>query len=139
MLADRASILQYIPQREPMVMVHQLAEVGEDYAVTHLTVEVDNVFVTDSVFSEAGLVENIAQTAAVHVGYLCQQKNVPVPIGYIAAIKTLAIMAMPQQDALLTTTVKVTNKIMDITVIVGRVEVEGSLVCSCEMRIFAKF
>jgi 3-hydroxyacyl-[acyl-carrier-protein] dehydratase len=34
--------------------------------------------------------------------------------------------------------VKVTNKVLDITVVQGKIEQEGKLLCSCEMRIFAK-
>jgi predicted hotdog family 3-hydroxylacyl-ACP dehydratase len=74
MLATKSNITNYIPQREPIVMIHNLVEVSDEHAVTQLTIEPDNVFVTEGYFAEPGLVENIAQTAAVHVGYQCQQK-----------------------------------------------------------------
>lgn len=138
MLANRNDILQYIPQREPIVMVHELIEAGDDYAVTQLAIETDNVFVSEGFFAEPGLVENIAQTAAVHVGYQCSQKNIPIPIGYIAAIKDLKFFSLPQQNSRITTSVKVTNKVLDVTVVLGKVEQGGKLLCSCEMRIFAK-
>lgn len=138
MLANRNDILQFIPQREPIVMVHELMEAGDDYAVTQLTIEPGNVFVSGGLFAEPGLVENIAQTAAVHVGYQCSKKNIPIPIGYIAAVKDLRINKLPKQNSLITTSVKVTNKVLDITVVQGKVEQEGNLLCSCEMRIFAK-
>ncbi len=138
MLAGRNDILQYIPQREPIVMVHELMEAGDDYAVTQLAIEPDNVFVSAGFFAEPGLVENIAQTAAVHVGYQCSRKNIPIPIGYIAAVKDLKIIALPRHNSTITTSVKVTNKVLDITVVLGKVEQDGMLLCSCEMRIFAK-
>jgi predicted hotdog family 3-hydroxylacyl-ACP dehydratase len=138
MLATRADITKYIPQRHPIVMVHELVEADDDHAVTQLTIEPDNIFVSKEYFSEPGLVENIAQTAAMHVGYQCSLKNIPIPIGYIAAVKDLKIQALPKQNSLITTSVKITNKVLDITVVEGRVEQEGNLLCSCEMRIFAK-
>jgi len=138
MLAGRNDILQYIPQREPIVMVHELTEAGDDYAVTQLVIEPDNVFVSAGFFAEPGLVENIAQTAAVHVGYQCSRKNIPIPIGYIAAVKDLKIITLPRHNSTITTSVKVTNKVLDITVVLGKVEQDGILLCSCEMRIFAK-
>jgi 3-hydroxyacyl-[acyl-carrier-protein] dehydratase len=138
MLAGRNDILQYIPQREPIVMVHELTEAGDDYAVTQLVIEPDNVFVSAGFFAEPGLVENIAQTAAVHVGYQCSRKNIPIPIGYIAAVKDLKIITLPRHNSTITTSVKVTNKVLDITVVLGKVEQDGMLLCSCEMRIFAK-
>src|SRR5688572_16352038 len=138
MLATRDDITNYIPQRHPIVMVHALVEADDDHAVTQLNIEPDNIFVTNKHFAEPGLVENIAQTAAMHVGYQCSLKNIPIPIGYIAAVKDLKIFSLPQQNTSITTSVKVTNKVLDVTVVEGRVEQDGNLLCSCEMRIFAK-
>ena len=138
MLANRAEITKYIPQREPIIMVHELVEADDDHAVTNLTIEPDNVFVSNEYFKEPGLVENIAQTAAMHVGYQCALKNIPIPIGYIAAVKDLKIFSLPRQNTRIATSVTVTNKVLDVTVVEGKVEQEGNLLCSCEMRIFAK-
>ena len=138
MLATRNDITKYIPQRDPIVMVHALLEADDDHAVTQLAIEPDNIFVSNEFFAEPGLVENIAQTAAMHVGYQCSKKNIPIPIGYIAAVKDLKIQKLPKQNTKITTSVKITNKVLDVTVVEGRVEQEGNLICSCEMRIFAK-
>jgi 3-hydroxyacyl-[acyl-carrier-protein] dehydratase len=138
MLATRDDITKYIPQRHPIVMVHALVEADDNYAVTELGIEPDNIFVSNEFFAEPGLVENIAQTAAMHVGYQCSLKNIPIPIGYIAAVKDLKIQALPKQNTRITTSVRVTNKVLDVTVVEGRVEQAGNLLCSCEMRIFAK-
>ena len=138
MLATRDDIIKYIPQRHPIVMVHALVEADDSHAVTELAIEPDNIFVSNEFFAEPGLVENIAQTAAMHVGYQCSLKNIPIPIGYIAAVKDLKIQALPKQNTRIRTSVRVTNKVLDVTVVEGRVEQEGNLLCSCEMRIFAK-
>jgi 3-hydroxyacyl-[acyl-carrier-protein] dehydratase len=138
MLATRDDITKYIPQRHPIVMVHALVEADDNHAVTELEIESDNVFLSEGFFAEPGLVENIAQTAAMHVGYQCSLKNIPIPIGYIAAVKDLKIQALPRQNSRISTTVTITNKVLDVTVVEGRVEQEGNLLCSCEMRIFAK-
>ena len=138
MLANRTDILQYIPQRKPVVMVHELLEASDEHVVTQLAIERDNVFLSSGQLAEPGMVENIAQTAAVHVGYQCALKNLPIPIGYIAAVKDLKINSLPKQNSVITTSVKVLNKVLDITVVHGKIEYEGNLLCSCEMRIFAK-
>lgn len=138
MLATPTEILQYIPQRDPIVMVHELVEASDDYAVTRFSITSDNVFVSSGIFAEPGLVENIAQTAAVHVGYQCSLKNIPIPIGYIAAVKDLKIDGLPGQNSSILTTIKVVNKVLDITVVQGKIEQEGKILCTCEMRIFAK-
>ncbi|HEX6225817.1 MAG TPA: 3-hydroxyacyl-ACP dehydratase [Chryseolinea sp.] len=138
MLATRDDITKYIPQRHPIVMVHALVEADDNHAVTELAVEPDNVFVSNGRLIEPGLVENIAQTAAMHVGYQCSLKNIPIPIGYIAAVKDLKIKDLPKQNTRISTSVRITNKVLDVTVVEGRIEQGGNLLCSCEMRIFAK-
>lgn len=138
MLANQDEITQYIPQRTPIVMVHNLVEATDDHAVTQLAIDPANIFVSEGQFMEPGLVENIAQTAAVHVGYQCAKKNIPIPIGYIAAVKSLKIDALPRQNTTITTSVEIVNKVLDITVVQGKVEQDGKVLASCEMRIFAK-
>ncbi len=137
MLATEESILKYIPQRPPMVMVNSLLSASDTEAVTQLTIKPENIFSTQT-FSESGLVENIAQTAAAHVGYQCAQKNIPVPIGYIAAVRNLEIKKLPKVNSVITTSIKITNQILDVTVAVGEVQCDGEICCSCEMRIFVK-
>lgn len=138
MLATVEDITTYIPQRPPMVMIHNLLEAGEEKAVTQLHISRDNIFVGDGVLTEPGLVENIAQTAAVQVGYVCVQKNIHVPIGYIAAIKDLKVYRLPSENSTITTTVTVKNQVLDITLVEGEIIQNGEILCRCEMRIFAK-
>lgn len=138
MLANREDILKFIPQRRPIVMVHQLTSADDDSATTRFDIEADNVFIDDGTLAEPGMVENIAQTAAVHIGYQCSRKNVPIPIGYIAAIKDLKVKALPLVNSTITTSVKVVNKVLDITVVQGMITQNSETLCTCEMRIFAK-
>lgn len=138
MLANREDILKLIPQRRPIVMVHRLSAADDDSAVTHFDIEPDNVFIDEGYFAEPGIVENIAQTAAVHIGFQCSRKNIPIPIGYIAAIKDLKVIRLPLVNSTITTSVKVVNKVLDITVVQGEVTQGDKTLCTCEMRIFAK-
>src|SRR6478609_235536 len=138
MLVPRHDIIQFIPQREPIVMVHTLLEANEEQASTSFTIESGNVFLSNGYFAEPGLIENIAQTAAVQAGYYYMQQNMPVPIGYIAAVKNLKIMQLPKENSTIHTKVKVTNKVLDVTVVEGVIEQDGNRICSCEMRIFTK-
>jgi 3-hydroxyacyl-[acyl-carrier-protein] dehydratase len=138
MLADKDHITHYIPQRHPMVMIDDLLEASETHAITRLKIDPANIFVEDHHLAEPGLVENIAQTAAAHVGYQCAQKKIPVPIGYIAAVRNLEIFRLPELDSVVTTSIRITNQVLDVTVAEGKVEQNGTLCCSCEMRIFVK-
>ena len=138
MLVNRTDIIKYIPQRWPMVMIDDLVEASDTHAVTGFEIQPDNIFIRDHSLAEPGLVENIAQTAAAQVGFVCMQKNIPVPIGYIAAIKDLKIHALPAENTRIDTTITVKNQVMDITLVQGEIRQNETLLCSCEMRIFAK-
>jgi 3-hydroxyacyl-[acyl-carrier-protein] dehydratase len=138
MLATRENIEQYIPQRPPMVMIDDLLEVSHTHAITRLQIRNENVFMERGCLAEPGMVENIAQTAAVQLGYQFKVKNIPVPIGYIAAVKNLQVYRMPEQNSLITTSIRIINQVLDVTVAEGKIEQDGVLCCTCEMRIFVK-
>ncbi len=138
MLVTKNEIEQYIPQRSPIVMIHELAEASEEHAVTHLHVSSENVFVRDGVLLEPGMVENIAQTAAAQVGYIFKQNNLPIPIGYIAGIKDLVIHGQPPIESTIKTTVRVLNQVLDVTLVEGQIHLNDKLLARCEMRIFVK-
>lgn len=138
MLATREEITKYIPQRDPIVMVHNLLAADDKSVETEFLIEPGNVFVSEGMLQEPGMVENIAQTAAVYIGHQFLQKNLPIPIGYIAAIQNLKVISLPPVNAKLTTKVEITNRVLDVTVVQGTVEVDGKIHCSCEMKVFAK-
>jgi 3-hydroxyacyl-[acyl-carrier-protein] dehydratase len=136
MLVTRKEIIHYIPQRDPMVMVHDIVDANEEVATTQFEILPDNIFVSDGLLHEPGLVENIAQSAAAQMGYAYQSKGMPVPIGYIASIKDLTIHSLPPVGAILTTHTRVTNQVMEVTLVQGLIKLNGTPICSCEMRIF---
>ena len=138
MLATYKEITNYIPQRPPIVMIHDLVEASEEHAKTQLHIAADNVFAEDGLFREPGMVENIAQTAAAQVGYFYKNKNLPIPIGYIAGIKDLRISGMAPVGATLTTEIRIMNQVLDVTLVEGKITHEGQEICRCEMRIFVR-
>ena len=136
--ALQQDILKIIPQQPPFVMIDQLIDCSTGGASTKFLVRDDNVLVSKGEFTEAGLVENIAQTAAAGAGYAARQTGGAIATGYIGAIKNLEIFALPKTGDLLETDVKIENEIFDITIISGRVHGKGVLLASCEMKIFTK-
>ena len=121
-----------------MVMVDELVQAEPERAVTRFTILPDNLFLVANQLGEPGLVENIAQTVAAMVGYHCFQKNIPVPVGFIAAVKDLKVASLPSQGSVIETTVMIIAQVMDVTVVSGRVEQYGKLICSCEMKVVAR-
>ena len=70
-------------------MIDKLFEKGEQYVLSGLFIEEDNLMAEAGLFKEGGLVENIAQTAALFAGLSYAEKGLPVPLGFIAGIKDL--------------------------------------------------
>lgn len=129
-------ILPFIPQREPFVMIDELTACDEQSAKTILHVRENNLFVNKGVLTEPALVENIAQTAAARIGYICSRENRPVPIGYIAAVQNLKIEQLPVIGDTVETEISIKNQVLNVTIIAGHSRIGDKLVASCEMKIF---
>ena len=129
-------ILTLIPQRWPFVMVDELVSSNDDTTQTTLLVQAGNVLVNDGILSEAGLVENIAQTAAAGAGYAARQFGKPVKPGFIGAVKNLEVFALPKVGDTIETEVKIENRVFDVSIIKGKITCEGSTIAQCEMKIF---
>ena len=138
MLAKENEIFELIPQKPPIVMIDKLLFSDKQKTVSGLTINSECIFCENGFLSENGMVENIAQTAAAGVGYVCKNENIPVPIGFIAAIKDLKIHHLPSVESELKTEVSIQNQIMDVTIVIGKVWCDEKLFAECEMRIFIK-
>ncbi len=123
-----------IPQKNPFVMVDTLAEYTEKRIVSHFKVPTDNILVTESHFSAPGLIENMAQTIALHTGYKYYLLKRPVPTGYIGAIKKAEIFQLPKASETLVTTVEIVHDIMGVTLVQAKVVCNGALMASSEMK-----
>jgi predicted hotdog family 3-hydroxylacyl-ACP dehydratase len=137
-IASGEELLNYIPQRRPIVMVDAFYGVEEPYSVSGLTVHPDNIFVEHGQLNESGIIEHIAQSCALRVGYSCAQRRVPVPLGYIAAVKNMAFHIFPAVGDALTTTVKIVQDVFDITLVSAEVKRKEEVVATGEMKIFLK-
>lgn len=117
-------------------MIDSLETCSDESAGSSFTVQEGNIFVTDGILQEVALIENIAQTAAAHMGYTCQQQNKPVPVGFIGAVQNLVIHHLPQVNDVLQTEIVVKNQVFNATIISGSIALNGKLVATCEMKIF---
>ncbi|GAB3007472.1 hypothetical protein GCM10027051_04220 [Niabella terrae] len=129
-------ILTVIPQRSPFVMVDSLEHSDALGADSSFLVKAGHIFVEDGVLGEPALIENIAQTAAAHTGYLCQQEGRPVPAGFIGAVQQLRIEKNPVVGESLRTRIRVRHQVFNATIIEGDISVNGRKIASCEMKIF---
>lgn len=132
------ALLELIPQRSPIVMVDQFLGMTGMGSYTGLAVREDNIFCENGCLQEFGLIEHIAQSAAVRVGYLYHSRNETIPVGFIGSVDKLTLHYLPRVGAELYTEIKVEQDIFDITLISARVYDDGNLVADGWMKIFLK-
>ena len=133
-ITDADFIQTLIPQKPPFVMVDKLFYFSEKRIISGLTITNNNLFSKNDTFEAPGLIENMAQTAALHTGYQFYQKKEAAPIGYIGAIKKVEIDSLPAIGQELMTTVTILHDIMGVTLVSATVECEGAIIASSEMK-----
>jgi hypothetical protein len=132
------NIIPLIPQKLPFVMVGNLLYSDENVTRSSFVIGPENIFVKNNIFQEAGLLENIAQTAALRAGYLAQAENKPVSVGYIGAVKDFELFNLPKVGDEIMTEVAIENQIFDVIVLTGKVWLGDTLLAQCEMKVFTK-
>lgn len=136
LLIDKSQVTDFIPQRQPIVMVDALEEHEDQYSVSSFKVDDNNIFCKDGLLQEPGLIENIAQTAALRAGYAAARKGDIVQKGFIGSVKRLKIYQLPKVNSQIQTTVTILNELMGASIIKGDVRIAGELIAECEMTIF---
>ena len=105
------NVLKLLPQQPPFIMVDKLLYFDQLTTITCLEVNQNNIFVDNGIFTSSGLIENIAQTCAVRMGYINQfiyKENVK--LGFIGSIKNLEIHRNPIIGETLTTSIKIVEE-----------------------------
>ena len=75
MKVNKENIKNYIPQREPFIMIDSLVDASEFGFKSEFIIASTNLFLENGVLSESSLVENVAQTCAAGFGYINSLKN----------------------------------------------------------------
>lgn len=129
-------IRSFIPQSAPFIMVDELVAAGDLTATTRFRVRPDNLFIKNGRLTEPALIENMAQTAAARIGFICREKNEPVPVGFIGSVQDLEVMDLPAIGDELETEIMIKNQVFDVTIITGKVVCKNKLLAQCGMKIF---
>ena len=131
------TILDYIPQRPPFVMVDNIVTCNEDYCKTTFEVRRDNIMLEGDTLLEGGVIENIAQSCAARIGYLAiHTKMQSVRIGVIGGIKDLTINKLPKVGDTLTTEIfKVLSDFGDMSVLDAKTTCDGEVIATGEIKV----
>ena len=112
------SVSEILPQREPFLFVDRLVHYDERETVTEFRIAADHLLVADGYLTAPGILENMAQSSAARIGYLCRYiLHVPVRIGYIGAIKKFRVYRLPTVGETLTTTILFREDVFGISLV----------------------
>lgn len=124
----------FLPQRAPFLLVDRLLACEQHFCHTDFTIPMEHPMVREGHLSEGGIMENIAQTCATHIGYL--SRHLPIRIGVVASVKNVEIISLPKVGAHLETTVEEQGEpIFSVSIYNAKVFSEGTLVAQGEMRV----
>lgn len=114
-------ISHLIPQKSPFIMVDCLLDFSKNKVVSSFKVSENNLFLKNNTLLESGLIENMAQTVALHTGYDFFLKNEIPPTGYIGSIKKVEILKLPKLNDIITTKVDILHEFNGVTMVAVKV------------------
>ena len=135
-IVNSDTILKYIPQRPPMVLISRIYKCDEVSVITGFDIVDEHILTQNGVLTESGIVENIAQTAASMAGYDAVVNKFQPRVGFIANIKDLVIHHLPKSGSEILTEVTTKTQVMNVSIIEARSFCNNELVATCEMKIF---
>jgi predicted hotdog family 3-hydroxylacyl-ACP dehydratase len=124
-------IANFLPHREPMLMVTSVLEIDDDSVSTQFYISENCIFLKEGKLSETGLIENVAQAASGVVGQSFFEKDDVNGtgnklVGYISAIKKVEIFQLP----------KVGDTIITKAKLISRFDTGEVTMCSLEAETF---
>lgn len=135
-IVNSDTILQYIPQRAPIVLISRIYKCDETSVVTGFDIVNEHILTQNGKLTESGIVENMAQTAASMAGFEAVVNKSQPRVGFIANVKNLVINFLPEAGNEILTEVKTKTQVMNVSIIEANSYCNNELVASCEMKIF---
>ena len=117
LLLGKEAVEDLLPQKFPFVMVDKMYAYSETSLVSGLEIKDTNLFFEHTTFLEAGLIEHMAQSVALHTGYHFFLKNEKAPTGYIGSIKEIEIKKLPKLNDTIQSTVTILQEFAGITLV----------------------
>lgn len=135
-IVNSDTILQYIPQRPPIVLISRIYKCDEASVITGFDIVNEHILTQNGKLTESGIVENMAQTAASMAGFEAVVNKSQPRVGFIANIKNLVINYLPEAGNEILTEVKTKTQVMNVSIIEASSYCNNKLVATCEMKIF---
>ena len=138
---SQIKVTDLLPQAAPFLFVDKLTDFNyETYACkTSFLISENTLLVEDNCLTEAGLLENIAQTCAVQIGFVNKYiLKKDIQIGFIGAVKNLKITNFARLNDTLETTIEILTEFADMKIAYCMVCVDNKIVAEGELKIALK-
>lgn len=136
---DREKVLAFIPQRPPIQLVHGIVDCTKSSALTEFKVEEGHLFVQNNHLTPSGLIENMAQSVALHSGYYAYQnaegEQKEPQVGYIAGVDKVTVNSLPNVGEVLSTEIQFLNEVFGVQIVKATVKSKGKIYCEGELKI----
>lgn len=129
-------ILAFIPQRPPFVMIDTVLGATDTVSQASFTIPEGYLFVENGRFTEPGIVEHMAQTAAAGTGYKASMEHKPAPVGFIGALKGLQIQRLPFVGETMNTTIQFVHQVLNAHIVQATTRIGEDTIATCELKIF---
>ena len=117
-------------------MVDNFYGIIDNCSYSSLDIVEQNIFCSNGKLDECGIIEHIAQSAALRVGYTYKSQGKEIPIGFIGSVNNLEIVEFPLIGEQLQTTITIEQEFMSFTVIKAITQSNDKLIAQCRMKIF---
>ena len=103
------NVTKLLPHQDPFVLISHLVEMVGSMAITQFVISEDHILIENEYLSEVGLLENLAQTAALSAGYAyftnqsTEMDQYEAPMGYMGSIKKIQMKRQPHYSEKLET------------------------------------
>ena len=135
------NVTDLLPQAYPFLFVDKITDFNyETYACkTSFLISENSLLIEDNYLTEAGLLENIAQTCATQIGFVNKYiLKKDIQIGFIGAVKNLKINIFARLGDTLETTIEILNEFADMKIAYCKVYVENQIIAEGELKIALK-
>lgn len=125
----------WLPQAPPFIFVDRFRIRDSEFEAAYIVKE--NAYLTrEGRLSPSGLVENMAQTAAVESGWAAGAEGLAPPVGFLGSVSQLEVRRLPAVGEQLLTRIQQTHQILQARVLKAEVQLDGEWIARCEMKIF---
>jgi len=121
----------------PMLLVDEVTETGDNFAVTVFTVREDNIFLADGVLAREALAEIMAQSVAALNAHTAWKNNTPAGKGFLVGLKNIVFSGDARTGERLTCRVEIADFLAKTYIANAQIFGKDGVIAGGEIRIYA--